>query len=34
VIKALTVMGSVLYILFSVLTDVLYAVFDPRVRLR
>jgi peptide/nickel transport system permease protein len=34
VIKALTVLGSALYILFSVLTDVLYAVVDPRVRLR
>ena len=34
VIKALTVIGSVLYILFSLLTDVLYTVVDPRVRLR
>jgi peptide/nickel transport system permease protein len=34
VIKALTVIGSVLYIFFSILTDVLYAVVDPRVRLR
>jgi peptide/nickel transport system permease protein len=34
VIKALTVLGSILYVVFSVLTDVLYAVVDPRVRLR
>lgn len=34
VVKALTVIGSVLYIFFSLVTDVLYAVVDPRVRLR
>jgi peptide/nickel transport system permease protein len=34
VVKAFVVIGSVLYILFSIVTDVLYAVVDPRVRLR
>lgn len=34
VVKAFVVVGSVLYILFSILTDVLYAWADPRVRLR
>ena len=34
VVKALTVIGSVLYILFSIVTDVCYALVDPRVRLR
>lgn len=33
VVKAFVVVGSVLYVLFSILTDVLYAVVDPRVRL-
>ncbi len=33
VIKAMTVLSSVAYILFSVITDVLYTVVDPRVRL-
>lgn len=33
VIRAMTVLSSVAYILFSVLTDVLYTVVDPRVRL-
>jgi peptide/nickel transport system permease protein len=33
VVKALVVVGSVLYVLFSILTDVLYAWVDPRVRL-
>jgi peptide/nickel transport system permease protein len=34
VVKALTVIGSALYIVFSILTDVCYALVDPRVRLR
>ncbi len=34
VIKAMTVIGSLLYIVFSILTDVCYALVDPRVRLR
>jgi peptide/nickel transport system permease protein len=34
VIKAMTVIGSVLYVVFSIVTDVLYAVVDPRLRLR
>lgn len=34
VIKAVTILSSVAYILFSVLTDVLYTVADPRVRLK
>ncbi len=34
VIKAMTVLSAVAYILFSVLTDVLYTVVDPRVRLK
>lgn len=34
VIRAMTVLISVAYILFSVLTDVLYTVVDPRVRLK
>lgn len=34
VVKAFVVIGSVLYIVFSILTDVLYAWADPRVRLR
>jgi peptide/nickel transport system permease protein len=33
VVKAFVVIGSVLYVLFSILTDVLYAAVDPRVRL-
>jgi peptide/nickel transport system permease protein len=33
VVKAFVVAGSVLYIVFSILTDVLYGVVDPRVRL-
>jgi peptide/nickel transport system permease protein len=33
VVKAFVVVGSVLYIVFSILTDVLYGVVDPRVRL-
>jgi peptide/nickel transport system permease protein len=34
VVKAFVVVASVLYVLFSILTDVLYAVVDPRVRLQ
>ncbi len=34
VIKAMTILMSVAYILFSVITDVLYTVVDPRVRLK
>ena len=34
VVKAFVVIGSVLYILFSILTDVLYAWADPRVTYR
>lgn len=33
VIKAVTILSSMGYIIFSVLTDVLYVVFDPRVKL-
>lgn len=34
VVQAFVVVGSVLYIVFSILTDVCYALVDPRVRLR
>lgn len=34
VIKAMTVLSAVTYIIFSLITDVLYTVVDPRVRLR
>ncbi len=34
VIKAMTVLISIAYIIFSVLTDVLYTLVDPRVRLK
>ena len=34
VVQAFVVVGSVLYIAFSILTDVCYALVDPRVRLR
>lgn len=34
VIKAMTVLSAVAYIIFSVITDVLYTVVDPRVRLK
>lgn len=34
VIKAVTVLSAIAYILFTVLTDVLYTIVDPRVRLR
>ncbi|PIP95258.1 MAG: peptide ABC transporter permease [Bdellovibrio sp. CG12_big_fil_rev_8_21_14_0_65_39_13] len=33
VIRAMTVLSAVAYIIFSILTDVLYTVVDPRVRL-
>ncbi|MDH5580431.1 MAG: ABC transporter permease [Bdellovibrionales bacterium] len=33
VIKAVTVLSAVAYIIFSVITDVLYTIVDPRVRL-
>ena len=34
VIKAITVFGAILYILFNLVSDILYAVVDPRVRLK
>jgi peptide/nickel transport system permease protein len=34
VVKAMVVVGAILYILFSILTDVFYALVDPRIRLR
>lgn len=34
VIKAMTVLSAVAYIIFNLLTDVLYTVVDPRVRLK
>lgn len=34
VIRAMTILSAVAYILFSVITDVLYTVVDPRVRLK
>jgi peptide/nickel transport system permease protein len=34
VIKAMTILSAVAYVLFSVLTDVLYTLVDPRVRLK
>lgn len=33
VIKAMTILSAVAYILFSVITDVMYTIVDPRVRL-
>ncbi len=33
IVKAFTMLGAVLYVLFNILADVLYAVFDPRIRL-
>lgn len=33
VIKAMAILSAVLYIVFSLLTDILYTFFDPRVRL-
>ena len=34
VIKAFTMLGTVLYVIFDILADVSYAVLDPRVRLQ
>ncbi|MBT3234470.1 MAG: ABC transporter permease [Bdellovibrionales bacterium] len=34
VIKAMTILSSIAYILFSVFTDVMYCLVDPRVRLK
>lgn len=34
VIKAITIFGALLYIIFNLISDVLYAVVDPRVRLK
>ncbi|MBK7844970.1 MAG: ABC transporter permease [Bdellovibrionales bacterium] len=34
VIKAMTVMGAVLYMIFQLLSDILYAVVDPKIQLR
>jgi peptide/nickel transport system permease protein len=34
VIKAMTILSSIAYILFSVITDVMYCLVDPRVRLQ
>ncbi len=34
IIKAITVFGAILYILFNLISDILYAVVDPRVRLK
>ncbi len=34
VIRAMTVLSAVAYILFSVITDILYTVVDPRIRLQ
>lgn len=34
VLKAMAVLSSMAYIVFSIITDVLYTVFDPRVRLK
>ncbi|MFQ5504036.1 MAG: ABC transporter permease [Planctomycetota bacterium] len=33
VVKAFTMLGTVLYVVFNILADVLYAVFDPRIKL-
>jgi peptide/nickel transport system permease protein len=33
VVKAFTMLGAVLYVFFNIVADVLYAVFDPRIRL-
>ena len=33
VVKAFTMLGAVLYVIFNILADVLYALFDPRIRL-
>lgn len=34
VIKAMTILSSILYIIFNVITDVLYTLVDPRVQLK
>lgn len=34
IIKAITVFGAILYIIFNLISDILYAVVDPRVRLK
>jgi len=34
IIKAITIFGALLFILFNLISDVLYAVVDPRVRLK
>jgi peptide/nickel transport system permease protein len=34
VIKAVTVMGAIIYMLFQLVSDVLYAVVDPKIQLR
>jgi len=34
VIKAITIFGALLYVLFNLISDILYAVVDPRVRLK
>jgi peptide/nickel transport system permease protein len=34
VVKAMTILSAVAYILFSVITDILYTMVDPRVRLK
>jgi peptide/nickel transport system permease protein len=34
VIKAMTILSSVAFIIFSIITDVLYTLVDPRVRLK
>jgi peptide/nickel transport system permease protein len=33
VIKAMTILSSMLYIIFNVITDILYTLVDPRVKL-
>jgi peptide/nickel transport system permease protein len=33
VVKAMTFIGSVLYIIFNLISDVCYALVDPRVKL-
>jgi len=33
VVKAFTILGAVLYVLFNILADVFYALLDPRIRL-
>ena len=33
VIRAMTILSSVAYIVFNIVTDVLYTIVDPRVRL-